>query len=109
MSWYNNGFSTLQSDKFEHKCLSFKPQDMDLKVELVQYIPQGASATLSYRDVTCGGPGQSPIVSQNICRVAMHMKTSDRSGIHFEVWLPERWEDRFLATGNGGLNGCKGL
>lgn len=62
---------------------------------------------LPYRPATCGGPGSSAMLSQDVCRVALRIETSERSGIHFEAWFPAQYSGRVLATGNGGLNGCK--
>jgi hypothetical protein len=42
----------------------------------------------------------------DLCRVALNISTSGRSGVVFEGWLPEGWSGRFLATGNGGIDGC---
>ena len=78
-----------------------------MQVELIELIPQGTDTVLPYRDASCGGPGVSPTVLRDVCRVALYISTSERSGIHFEAWLPSEWEGRFLATGNGGINGCK--
>lgn len=50
---------------------------------------------------------QSQIVSQDICRIAIGVSTSDMSEISLEVWLPRDWSGRFLSTANGGLSGCK--
>lgn len=41
-----------------------------------------------------------------MCRVAMYVTTSYRSGITLEAWLPTNWTGRFLSTGNGGVSGC---
>lgn len=46
------------------------------------------------------------MVAVDLCRVALSISTSNRSGITFEIWLPAKWSGRFLATGNGGIDGC---
>ncbi|CZT14998.1 related to Probable feruloyl esterase B-2 [Ramularia collo-cygni] len=71
-------------------------------------IPAGTNITLPYDDSpnSCGQPYQ--VVDTEICRLTMYVTTSSRSGIHMEAWLPSNWTGRFLATGNGGLNGCVG-
>jgi feruloyl esterase len=39
------------------------------------------------------------------CRVAATLTPSKDSSIRVELWLPERWNKRFLGTGNGGFAG----
>jgi feruloyl esterase len=39
------------------------------------------------------------------CRVAATLRPSKDSDIQIEVWLPSKWNDRFVAVGNGGLAG----
>jgi feruloyl esterase len=46
-------------------------------------------------------------VSVPLCRVAFVVNTTDTSQVKAEAWLPDEWYGRFLAGGNGGLNGCK--
>lgn len=48
----------------------------------------------------------SQVASVDMCRVAMYVATSERSGITLEAWLPTNWTGRFLSTGNGGIAGC---
>lgn len=96
----------MPDNNFQTKCLKFEPRFGNARVELVEHILKGSSATLQYRHSTCGGPGSSAILGQDICRVALRIDTSDHSGIHFEVWFPAQYNGRVLATGNGGLNGC---
>jgi feruloyl esterase len=78
----------------------------NVHVNFVQYLPAGSniSLTQNYNLSTCGYTSQ--IVSNDLCRVAMYVATSYRSGITLEAWLPTNWTGRFLSTGNGGLNGC---
>ncbi|KAJ6490292.1 hypothetical protein C8R47DRAFT_1215155 [Mycena vitilis] len=45
-------------------------------------------------------------VSTPLCRVEFITQTSETSAVHGEVWLPDEWDGRFLALGNGGLGGC---
>jgi feruloyl esterase len=96
-----------QEDPFRDKCLQFNPQIGDARLEFTEFLKSGTKASLSHRDPTCGGPGLSPPVSQGICRVAMYIQTSEKSGVQFEAWLPEEWNGRFLSTGNGGIGGCE--
>jgi feruloyl esterase len=91
---------------FSTACLDFEP---------LKYV---SSATVNAHEFVMGGttlqfPGTDPscsivnqTVSVDICRIALNISTSDRSGIVFESWLPRNWTGRFLATGNGGIDGC---
>ncbi|KAK2873512.1 putative feruloyl esterase B-2 [Arthroderma sp. PD_2] len=73
--------------------------------EVIAYVPAGTNLTLPFNDHSCNRPSQ--VVPVDICRVALYASTSRRSGVHFEVWLPANWQGRrFLATGNGGIDGC---
>lgn len=48
----------------------------------------------------------------DLCRVVVQAVTSPRSSVYVEVWLPpgrgtsKPWNQRIVATGNAGLNGC---
>lgn len=53
---------------------------------------------------TCTASAQ---IGTALCRVQFVVNTSSISSILAEAWLPEEWNERFLALGNGGLNGCK--
>ncbi|KAE9975277.1 hypothetical protein EG328_003246 [Venturia inaequalis] len=98
--------SATPDNSFRTKCLKFEPRIGNAKVELVEYHILGSTVALPYRHPTCGGPGKSAALSQDVCRVALRIDTSERSGIHFEAWFPAAYDRRVLATGNGGLNGC---
>jgi feruloyl esterase len=95
------------AESFEESCRSFKPKVQNATVELVEFVSRNTSVELKYRDASCGGPGKSPPAAQDLCRVALYVHTTNRSGIQFEAWLPKDWNGRFLATGNGGIGGCE--
>ena len=92
---------------FQDKCLAFTPEThiYNSTRTVLAYIPAGTNLTLPDNDPTCGRPSQ--VVAVNICRVGLSIPTSNRSSISLELWLPENWSDRFLTTGNGGVDGCK--
>jgi feruloyl esterase len=98
---------TTDQDDFKSKCTSFRPNIPNAKFEFAELIQSGTAANLLYADRTCGGPQQSNPVAQDVCRVTMYLQTSAQSGVQFEAWLPKKWNGRFLATGNGGIGGCK--
>lgn len=99
--------ASAPSESFKDKCLKFNPHVPGSTFERVEYLAAGSKADLAYRDATCGGPGQSKPVTGEVCRIALYVPTSSKSGIEFEAWLPESWSQRFLGTGNGGIAGCK--
>ncbi|KAM0789565.1 hypothetical protein ACM66B_000375 [Microbotryomycetes sp. NB124-2] len=39
------------------------------------------------------------------CRFAANVTTSPTSKFKFELWLPVKWSGRYIAVGNGGMNG----
>lgn len=92
---------------FEQQCLSFQPTLLvpNSQLNVLQYVPAGTNLTFPGNDLSCARPSQ--VVTADLCRVALSIKTSNRSSIIFEQWLPQSWTGRFLATGNGVLDGCK--
>ncbi|KAJ8130879.1 hypothetical protein O1611_g2748 [Lasiodiplodia mahajangana] len=94
---------------FKSKCLGFKPQahtSKDAVLNRLEFVPSGTNLTFRDNDASCNRPSQ--IVTGDLCRVALFVPTSKRSGFHYELWLPEAWNGRTLATGNGGLDGSFG-
>lgn len=91
---------------FERRCLSFKPETFvyNSTRTILEFVKGGTNVSFPDNDPSCSRPYQ--IVSTDICRVALSIPTSDRSSITYEHWLPESWTGRFLATGNGGIDGC---
>lgn len=76
------------------------------------------SSTIRFTSSVAAGSnftGDSPESSYNAaqtsvpasCRVACEVQTSANSTARFEVWLPlpDAWNSRFLAVGNGGWAG----
>ncbi len=92
---------------FQDQCLSFKPEAhvYNSSRHVLAYVPAGTNLIFPGNDPTCSRPSQ--LVAVNLCRVALSIPTSNRSSIVFELWLPEIWSGRFLATGNGGIDGCE--
>ena len=91
---------------FQQTCLSFHPEKhvKNSTRQVLEYVPAGTKLTFPNNDPTCNRPNQ--VVSTDLCRVALSIPTSKRSSILFEIWLPATWSGRFLATGNGGVDGC---
>ena len=92
---------------FQDRCLSFTPEIYihNSSRQVLAYVAAGTNLTFPDNDPTCARPSQ--LVAVNICRVALLIPTSNRSSVSFELWLPEDWSDRFLVTGNGGIDGCE--
>ncbi|KAK5630910.1 hypothetical protein RRF57_006625 [Xylaria bambusicola] len=93
---------------FKSKCLAFKPESHISNVTLnrLEYVTAGTNLAFSDNDASCNRASQ--VVNIDLCRVALSVPTSQRSGFHYELWLPETWNGRTLATGNGGIDGSFG-
>lgn len=77
-----------------------------LTVESVEHLKSGHNIPLPDTVPSCGGPSYSANTTNDICRVVLNVPTSDSSALRVEAWLPDDWNGRFLATGNGGIGGC---
>jgi feruloyl esterase len=99
--------AAIASLTFEQRCLAFQPEFLitDATRNILEYVPAGTKLSFPDNDATCNRGSQA--VSANLCRIALSVKTSNDSSIAFEAWLPENWTGRFLATGNGGIDGCE--
>ena len=91
---------------FEQNCatISQSLKIANATVWFSQYVAAGTNLSLPQNNVTCALSSQ--VVSVDLCRVALYVATSNRSGINMEAWLPRNWTGRFLSTGNGGIAGC---
>lgn len=71
----------------------------DVTVQFTQYVTAGTNISVgyggAYNTSTCAYTGQ--VVTADLCRVAMYVATSNRSGITLEAWLPTNWTGRFLS------------
>jgi feruloyl esterase len=67
----------------------------------------GASIALPDIVPSClSGSGKSANATADLCRIVLNVTTSASSTDRIEAWLPDSWNGRFLATGNGGIGGC---
>ena len=98
--------ATHAANSFQEQCLTFTPEAYiyNSSRHVLAYVAAGTNLTLPDNDPTCARPSQ--VVAVDICRVGLLIPTSNRSSISFELWLPENYSDRFLVTGNGGIDGC---
>ena len=46
--------------------------------------------------------------TSDLWRLVLNVTTSSTSEVLIEAWLPDIWNGRFLATGNGGIGGVDG-
>ncbi|KAJ6479361.1 tannase and feruloyl esterase [Mycena vulgaris] len=85
------------------KCLSLQ-QRLNLENTTILDVTYVSAPT----NVTTPGSCQSsaPVTSAPLCRVQFVINTTSTSAVHAEAWLPDTWFGRFMATGNGALNGC---
>ncbi|KAL9107490.1 MAG: hypothetical protein Q9227_007591 [Pyrenula ochraceoflavens] len=93
-----------QSSTCSPICTNSRAKKIDNVFLILEYVPAGTNLSFPYNDPSCATSNQ--LVSKDVCRVALSISTSNRSGITFEMWLPRNWTGRFLATGNGGIAGC---
>ena len=98
-------FFPRQDSNFSSACMGFEPLKyvQNAAVNAHEFVTAGTTLQFPFSDPSCA-PNQT--VSVDVCRIALNISTSDRSGIIFESWLPRNWTGRFLATGNGGIDGC---
>lgn len=47
----------------------------------------------------------SPVLLRSVCAVQINVTSSPTSAYSFGLFLPDDWNDRFLAVGNGGFAG----
>ncbi|KAI1846247.1 hypothetical protein JX266_007772 [Neoarthrinium moseri] len=73
-------------------------------IAYVSYHKAGEVIDLPGTSDTCYGFTTN--ITANLCRVVLDTATSDSSSVHFEAWLPDDWNGRFVGTGGGGLGGC---
>ncbi|KAL2280137.1 hypothetical protein FJTKL_12750 [Diaporthe vaccinii] len=92
---------------FQEQCTLFDPTSVGITNATVTehaFINSGTNLSLPDNDPSCGTKSQ--VVPVDLCRVALQIATSERSGVVAEIWLPESWNGRLVTTGNGGLGGC---
>ncbi|KAK3670906.1 hypothetical protein LTR78_009184 [Recurvomyces mirabilis] len=75
-------------------------------VILTEYHKLGTNFTVVDQVPSCGGPTQNSTVTANLCRIVANISTSASSAVQLEAGLPDQWNHRMLATGNGGEGGC---
>lgn len=83
----------------------------DATILHTEIVPGNTTLFFPNNDPSCNRPSQA--VPVDLCRVVSVVTTTtgtapsvSHGSISLEAWLPLDWNGRFLATGNGGLNGC---
>ncbi|KAH9222274.1 Tannase/feruloyl esterase [Leptodontidium sp. 2 PMI_412] len=99
-------FSGVPAHSFNASCAALAKSISieNVTVNFAEYVPAGTTIMFPNADPSCARPSQA--VPSDLCRVNMHVSTTNVSGIVLESWLPKDWTGRFLSTGNGGLGGC---
>ncbi|CAI6339403.1 unnamed protein product [Periconia digitata] len=94
------------TESFESHCASVAStlQVPNATVYFSEFVSAGTDLSLPENNATCTQPSQ--VVQADLCRIALYVATSERSGVNMETWLPSNWTGRFMSGGNGGLNGC---
>lgn len=72
------------------------------------HLTNGTSIDLSGLVPSCANAPSYNLAkaTTNLCRAVFNVTTSPTSTARLEAWLPDEWNGRFLATGNGGTGGC---
>lgn len=78
----------------------------NVSVVVSSYHFRGENISLPGLHPDCGSEDEGVVVSNNICRMVISVETSPESDVVIEGWFPDLWNDRLLASGNGGLSGC---
>jgi feruloyl esterase len=75
----------------------------EVTVNFVQAVPQNGS----FGQATVNGPFATNATRlPALCAVGINIKSSENSSYNFGLFLPDStWNERFLATGNGGYGG----
>lgn len=100
--------SAATTSSFRESCLAFDATSLlkNSTLRLHEYVPINTTIPLNGMDSTCSRPNQ--IFSVEACRIALTIPTTNRSSVIVELFLPhtDAWTGRYLATGNGGIDGC---
>ncbi len=94
---------------FKSRCLAFKPASYISNATLnrLEYVTAGTNLMFPGNDASCNRPSQ--VVNVDLCRVALFVPTSQRSGFNYELWLPETWNGRTLQSEMAVLMGVSRL
>ena len=99
---------TTASPPFREFCLAFDATSLltNSTLRLHEYVPANTTIPLHGMDPTCSRSTQ--LFSVEACRIALTIPITNRSSVIVEVFLPQpdAWTGRYLATGNGGIDGC---
>ena len=93
---------TVQAQTFSEQCSSFVFQSNDTRSIASNFFSAGSRVNIS---TTLQAIDTDTLPA--FCRVELKITTNvtANSTATAEVWLPEEWNNRFLAVGNGGFSG----
>ena len=93
---------TVQAQKFSEQCSSFVFQSNNTRSIASSFFSAGSRVNISTTLQTIDTD-----TLPAFCRVELKITTNvtANSTATAEVWLPEEWNNRFLAVGNGGFSG----
>ncbi|KAH7099964.1 Tannase/feruloyl esterase [Auriculariales sp. MPI-PUGE-AT-0066] len=70
------------------------------------FLVQGSPIAVSEVCATAWPLPDPFVTSANLCHVTLSINTTESSTTVLEMFLPEKWNQRLLATGTGGFGGC---
>jgi hypothetical protein len=114
MGFYQSCFSliALSSTAFgsalKSRCSTDFLSIKGVTIDSIEHHPNGYTILLPDTVPSCGGYRFDVNTTADLCRVVMTVPTTETSSIRVEAWLPDDWNGRSLATGNGGTGGCIG-
>ena len=94
--------SLLPGERAFAGCGALKPAKIDgAEITMVEPIAHGGFRAPAHSGVPAALLRELPA----FCRVVGTIRPTADSQIGFELWLPDRWNGRYLQTGNGGFAG----
>lgn len=98
--------STIAADQHDCSRAATKVHIADTTLVYTSHHRDGELIPLPGTVESCYGPDLTANITSNLCRFVLETATSNSSSVHIEAWLPDSWNGRLIATGNGGIGGC---
>lgn len=99
---------SIATTSFRESCLAFDATSLlnNSTLRIHEYVPANTTIPLDGMDPSCARLSQ--LFSVEACRIALNIPTTNRSSVIVELFLPhpDTWNNRYLGTGNGGIDGC---
>lgn len=95
--------SSLRESCFSFNATSFLANST---LRLHEYVAANTTILLEGMHPSCSRSSQ--LLTVEACRITLTVPTTSRSSVIIELFLPhpDAWSGRYLATGNGGIDGC---